>query len=182
MLLSDYKKAPKIELPDCPPSGILLGRAVVLQVALGCADKVPEESEFQSLGALTSKNKNYSGETVSSDADDTMGFMEQFTTASNLEISVDGEVRVKDRLDEFGVTNLEMLFVESTKRGVNPAIWVRLWAGTSLLTGFMTITSFEVTSSTREIVTFSTSFAVADGRTISVELLVPDEPEPPPAP
>lgn len=147
---------------------LLLGRNMVFEVAAGCADTVPEEDEWKSLGALTSKGKDYSPNTVSSESDDTMGYVENFTTTADLTVSVEGEVRKNDRLDEFGVTNLEMYFNEEMKNARQPSIWIRLVAGSSQLVGYMNITALSVSGGTNDIVTFSAEFKVAEADTISV--------------
>jgi hypothetical protein len=48
----------------------LFGAAVVLEVADGCPDVKPEESEWMALAAGTSKGFDFNPNSVTSDADD----------------------------------------------------------------------------------------------------------------
>lgn len=147
---------------------LLLGRNMVFEVADGCADTVPLEAEWKSLGALTSKGKDYSPNTVSSEADDTQGYVENFTTTADLTVSVEGEVRKNDRLDEYGITNLEIYFNEEMKAGRQPSIWIRLVAGSSQLVAYMNITALSVDGGTNDIVSFSVEFKVAEADSVDV--------------
>lgn len=64
-------------MADCQNSNErLFGGAVVLEVADGCSDVVPQESEWKALAAGTSKGWDFSPNTVTSDADDGGGFVE----------------------------------------------------------------------------------------------------------
>lgn len=73
----------------------LFGGAVVLEVADGCPDVKPLESEWKSLAAGTSKGFDFNPNTVTSDADDGGGYVETIITNSDLTFSFEGEVRKK---------------------------------------------------------------------------------------
>lgn len=148
---------------------ILVGRSVILEVCDGCPDVVPDDEEFKALGALTSKSKDYSPNTVTSEADDTLGYVETFTISSDLTVSVEGEVRQNDRLDEYGVTNLEIMYNTELKARRQPGIWVRMVMGTSLLKAYMNITSLSMEAGTNDIVSFSVEFKPADARSIDIK-------------
>ncbi len=74
----------------------LFGGAVVLEVADGCPDVKPLESEWKALAAGTSKGFDFNPNSVTSDADDGGGYVETIITNSDFTLSFEGEVRKKD--------------------------------------------------------------------------------------
>ncbi|MDU2728660.1 Ig domain-containing protein [Pantoea sp.] len=152
----------------------LFGRAVVLEVALGCHDVIPAESERQALMAGTSKGFDFSPNTVTSDADDTKGYVENIVTNSDFTISFEGEVRKRDKLDQFGVGKYVKYYNDEVKAGRQPTIWVFMDYGPVVFAGYMVITALSSDGGSNDIVSLSTEFKVADSDTIDVQL-TPDE-------
>lgn len=146
----------------------LFGRGIVLEVALGCPDTVPAESEWQSLIAGTSKGFDFSPNTVTSDADDTKGYVENLVTNSDFTLSFEGEVRKRDKLDQFGVAKFVKYYNDEIKAGRQPTLWVREEYGPITFIGYMVITALSSDGGTNDIVTLSTEFKVADSDTIQV--------------
>lgn len=146
----------------------LFGGAVVLEVADGCPDQVPQESEFKALAAGTSKGFDFSPNTVTSDADDGGGYVESIITNSDFTISFEGEVRKKDRLDQYGIGRFIKYFSGELSARRQPGIWVRMEFGPVTFRGYMNITALSSDGGTNDIVTFSTEFKVGDSTTISV--------------
>lgn len=146
----------------------LFGRGVVLEVALGCPDTVPAESEWQSLIAGTSKGFDFSPNTVTSDADDTKGYVENLVTNSDFTLSFEGEVRKRDKLDQFGVAKFVKYYNDEIQAGRQPTLWVREEYGPITFIGYMVITALSSDGGTNDIVTLSTEFKVADSDTIQV--------------
>ena len=149
-------------------NGKTFGRNVVLEVALGCPDTVPTESEWKSLAAGTSKTLDFSPNTTNSDADDTGGWVENLTTNADGTVGFDGEVRKRDRLDQFGFGNFVNYFTTEISAGRQPTIWLRVEIGPIEFQGYMVITALSTDGGTNDIVTFSTEFKVADGTTVMV--------------
>ena len=147
----------------------LFGRAVVLEVALGCPDAVPPESKRQALMAGTSKGFDFSPNTVTSDADDTKGYVENIVTNSDFTISFEGEVRKRDKLDQFGVGKFIKYYNDEVKAGRQPTIWVFMDYGPVQFQGYMVITALSSDGGSNDIVTLSTEFKVADSDTIDVQ-------------
>ncbi|HCN96679.1 MULTISPECIES: Ig-like domain-containing protein [Mixta] len=147
----------------------LFGRAIVLEVADGCADAVPQESEWKALAAGTSKTFDMSPNSVTSDADDTKGYVESIVTNADLTISFEGEVRQNDRLDQYGVFRLLKYFNTEIQAARQPTIWVRMEFGAVTLQGYMVINAFSIDGGSNDIVTFSTEFKVADASTFQIE-------------
>lgn len=154
----------------------LFGRAVVLEVALGCPDTIPVESERKALMAGTSKGFDFSPNTVTSDADDTKGYVENIVTNSDFTISFEGEVRKRDKLDQFGVGNFVKYYNDEVKAGRQPTIWVFMDYGPVTFAGYMVITALSSDGGSNDIVTLTTEFKVADSDTIDVQLSADDVP------
>lgn len=156
-------------MQGCPTeNGKIFGRNVVLQVALGCPDTRPTEDEWKALGAGTSKTKDFSPNTTSSDADDTNGWVENLVTNADLTIGFDGELRKRDRLDEFGYGNFTVYLATEISAGRQPTLWVRIETGPVEVEAYMVITGLSDDGGTNDIVTFSTEFKIADGKTVRV--------------
>nr|DAQ47195.1 MAG TPA: tail protein [Caudoviricetes sp.] len=146
----------------------LFGGAVVLEVADGCPDVKPLESEWKSLAAGTSKGFDFNPNTVTSDADDGGGYVETIITNSDLTFSFEGEVRKKDKLDQYGVGKFIKYFSGELKAKRQTGIWVRMEYGPVEFIGYMNITALSSDGGTNDIVTFSTEFKVGDASTIEV--------------
>lgn len=154
---------------NCPTDNTkLFGRAIVLEVADGCADAVPQESEWKSLAAGTSKGFDFSPNSVTSDADDTKGYVENIVTNADFTISFEGEVRRNDKLDQYGVGRLIKYFNTEIQAARQPTLWVRMEFGPVTFTGYMLINALSSDGGTNDIITFSTEFKVAAADTIQV--------------
>lgn len=152
----------------------MVGRSVIIEVAAGCADTVPLESEWQLFGAMTTKSFDLSPDTVTSDADDSGAFNEGLVTSSSFTISGDGEFRKRDKPGEYGVYNAVRYFVGELQARRQPSLWVRLDWGDMIIRGYMNITALSGEAPTKELVTYSVEFQPADGN--SVEFLDGDNP------
>lgn len=156
-------------MADCPTDNSrLFGGAIVLEVAEGCPDAMPSEEAFQALAAGTSKGFDFSPNTVTSDADDTQGYVENIVTNSDFTISFEGEVRKNDKLDQFGIGKFIRYYNEEVKARRQPTLWVRMEYGPVTFVGYMVITALSSDGGTNDIVTFSTEFKVGAAETIQV--------------
>ncbi|HCJ7642975.1 TPA: Ig domain-containing protein [Enterobacter hormaechei subsp. xiangfangensis] len=157
---------------NCPNSNErLFGGAVVLEVADGCPDVKPLEGEWMALAAGTSKGFDFNPNSVTSDADDGGGYVETIITNSDFTLSFEGEVRKKDKLDQYGVGKFIKYFADELKAKRQPGIWVRMGYGPVEFVGYMNITALSSDGGTNDIVTFSTEFKVGDATTIEVNEL-----------
>lgn len=147
----------------------LFGRAVIIEVADGCADTVPDEADFKLLAAGTTKTFDFNPNTTNSSADDTKGWVENIVTSNDLTLSFEGEVRVNDKADQYGVYNFIKYYVKETTAARQPTLWVRMFFGQLLIQGYMVITALSNDGGTDDIVTFSTEFKVSDGTTVTVD-------------
>ncbi|HCB1888307.1 TPA: Ig domain-containing protein [Citrobacter amalonaticus] len=149
----------------------LFGGAVVLEVADGCPDVKPLESEWMALAAGKSKGFDFNPNSVTSDADDGGGYVETIITNSDFTLSFEGEVRKKDKLDQYGVGKFIKYFADELKAKRQPGIWVRMDYGPVEFVCYMNITALSSDGGTNDIVTFSTEFKVGDATTIEVNEL-----------
>ncbi|MCG8709270.1 Ig domain-containing protein [Brenneria sp. 4F2] len=158
-------------MEGCNDSGLLVGKNVVLEVALGCADTVPTEEGWQALAAGTSKTIDFSPNTVTSDADDKGAWVDNAITNADATISFEGEVRKNDALDQFGFGKFVKYFTDEMNAKRQPTLWVRVQLGPIEFVGYMVATALSTDGGTNDIVTFSTEFKVYDGNTVSVSLV-----------
>ncbi|MGG5838761.1 Ig-like domain-containing protein [Huaxiibacter chinensis] len=162
---------------NCPTDNTkLFGRAIVLEVADGCADALPLESEWMALAAGTSKGFDFSPNSVTSDADDTKGYVENIVTNADFTISFEGEVRRNDKLDQYGVGRLIKYFNTEIQAARQPTLWVKMEFGPVTFIGYMLINALSSDGGTNDIITFSTEFKVAAADTIQVIDTDPDVP------
>lgn len=156
-------------MADCQNSNErLFGGAVVLEVADGCSDTLPQESEWKALAAGTSKGFDFSPNSVTSDADDGKGYVETIVTNSDFTISFEGEVRKKDKLDQYGIGRFIKYYHTEISNRRQPGIWVRLEYGPITFIGYMNITALSSDGGTNDIVSFTTEFKVGDASSIQV--------------
>ncbi|AZS56801.1 MULTISPECIES: Ig-like domain-containing protein [Enterobacterales] len=158
-------------MEGCNDSGLLVGKNVVLEVALGCADTVPTEVDWQALAAGTSKTIDFSPNTVTSDADDKGAWVDNAITNADATISFEGEVRKNDALDQFGFGKFVKYFTDEMNAKRQPTLWVRVQLGPIEFVGYMVATALSTDGGTNDIVTFSTEFKVYDGNTVAVTLI-----------
>lgn len=149
-------------------NGTLVGRYARLYLANGCADTEPLEDDWKLLGPMTSKGVDFSPNTVTSDADDTGGFVVSLVTNSDLTISGEGEVRHSDKADEYGIHHLISMYVTEQKAMRQPTLWVRLVTGSTVITMYGVLTALSWDAGTSDIITFSVEFHPADSGTVDV--------------
>ena len=118
-----------------------------------------------------SKGFDFNPNSVTSDADDGGGYVETIITNSDFTLSFEGEVRKKDKLDQYGVGKFIKYFADELKAKRQPGIWVRMDYGPVEFVGYMNITALSSDGGTNDIVTFSTEFKVGDATTIEVNEL-----------
>lgn len=158
-------------------TGKLIGKVAVLRMAFGCADTMPPLSAFMRLGALTTKGIDYSMNTVSSEADDAKGIVENLVNNMDLTISGEGELRKSDKASEVGAWRLSKYIFDEVQAGRQPTLWVRLDfvgedAGTYIV-GYFNTTSWSTDMGTGDIATFSGEWKVYDADSVQFVLANP---------
>ncbi|KAB8312924.1 Ig domain-containing protein [Erwinia endophytica] len=154
--------------------GKLIGKVAVLRMAFGCADTVPALTEFKRLGAMTTKGIDFSMNTVSSEADDAKGLVENLVNNMDFTVSGEGEFRKSDKANEVGAWRLSKYIFDEVQAGRQPTLWVRFDfvgedAGTYLM-GYFNTTSWSGDFGTSDIATFSGEWKVYDADTVVFEV------------
>lgn len=157
--------------------GKQIGKVAVLRMAFGCADTVPALTEFMRLGAMTTKGIDYSMNTVSSEADDAKGLVENLVNNMDFTISGEGEFRRKDKTAEIGAMRLSKYVFDEVQAGRQPTLWIRFDfagedAGTYIM-GYFNTTSWSGDFGTSDISTFSGEWKVYDADSVVFELANP---------
>ncbi|WP_368656587.1 Ig-like domain-containing protein [Pantoea agglomerans] len=146
----------------------LIGRAKTLELAYGCPDARPGEAEWKLLGLPTSATWDMSPESLTSDADDG-GFTSTMIASLDPTYSIEGEVRVNDRSDEFGIQQFTKYFVDEVKARRNPTVWMRFHWGNYYHIGYMVASGLSDGGGVKEIVTYSLELKLNEGTTFTIE-------------
>lgn len=162
-------------MQGCPnDTGKLIGKVAVLRAAFGCADALPDLSDWKRLGALTTKGFDFSPNTVTSEADDTKGLVESLVTNMDFTISGEGEFRKKDKTTEIGAIHISKYIFDEVQAGRQPTLWLRFDfvgedSGTYIM-GYFNTTSWSGDFGGTDISTFSGEWKVADADTVVFEV------------
>lgn len=159
-------------MADCKvQNGKLFGGSVILELADGCPDTKPKDTDFKLFMAGTSKGLQFGMNAVTSDADDQGGFQESIVTNADITVPFEGEVRVNDKSDEYGFHKMERYVFAELKARRQPTVWLRMRGrGENVFTAYMVVTSFESSGGTNDIVSASIEFKVAASETVSIDL------------
>ncbi|MDU4065918.1 MAG: Ig-like domain-containing protein [Enterobacter asburiae] len=155
-------------MQGCPTSfDRLIGRAKTLELAYGCPDVVPEEGEWKLMGLPTSATWDMNPETLTSDADDG-GFTATMIASLDPTYSIEGEVRVNDRTDEFGIQQFTKYMVDEVRARRQPTVWMRFHWGDYYHIGYMVASGLSDGGGVKEIVTYSLELKLNDGTTFQI--------------
>ncbi len=154
-------------MQGCSNNEQLIGRAKTLELAYGCADQVPAEGDWKLMGLPTSATWDMSPEALTSDADNG-GFSSNLIASLDPTYSIEGEVRVKDRTDEFGIQQFVKYIADEVSARRQPAVWMRFHWGDFYHIGYMVPTGASDGGGVKEIVTYSFEFKLADGNTFQI--------------
>lgn len=161
-------------MQSCPTSfDRLIGRAKTLELAYGCPDVVPGEDEWKLVGLPTSATWDMSPETLTSDADDG-GFTATMIASLDPTYSIEGEVRVNDRTDEFGIQQFTKYTVDEVRARRQPTVWMRFHWGDYYHIGYMVASGLSDGGGVKEIVTYSLELKLNDGNTFQIVEADPD--------
>lgn len=152
-----------------------VGRDVILEYAIGCADELPLPNEWKRFGSLRTKEFTLEWETADVTADDSIGALrENLATFQNLSISGDGIAKASGA----GAANL----IELTKHVANPTAtngqpfaWLRMTFPDLTFTAFMIVSNMSRSAPYADGVTYSMSAAATAS---DFGLLVEDTPDP----
>lgn len=145
----------------------LIGRAKTLELAYGCPDVMPTESEWKLNGLPTSATWDLSPESLTSDADDG-GFTATMIASLDPTYTIEGEVRVQDRTDEFGIQQFVKYIVDEVRARRQPTVWMRFHWGEYYHIGYMVASGMSDGGGVKEIVTYSLELKLNDGNTFQI--------------
>lgn len=148
-------------------NGQLIGRAKTLELAYGCPDQVPAEGDWKLVGLPTSASWDLSPESLTSDADDG-GFTSNLISNLDPTYSIEGEVRINDRSDEFGIQQAVKYVVDEVRARRQPTVWMRFHWGDYYHIGYMVISGLSDGGGVKEIVTYSMELKINDGSTFQI--------------
>ncbi|MFM1333229.1 Ig-like domain-containing protein [Yersinia enterocolitica] len=151
--------------------GKLVGRVAVLRMAFGCPETLPEVADWQRMGALTTKGLDYSMNTISSDADDAKGLVENLVTNMDLTISGEGEWRKRAKSTEVGPVKMSKYIFDEVQAGRQPGLWVRFdFLGVddgTYIQGYFNTTSWSSDFGSSDFATYSGEWKVADADSVT---------------
>ncbi|MEQ4950283.1 Ig-like domain-containing protein [Klebsiella oxytoca] len=154
-------------MQGCSNNEQLIGRAKTLELAYGCSDQMPAEGDWKLMGLPTSATWDMSPEALTSDADNG-GFSSNLIASLDPTYSIEGEVRVQDRTDEFGIQQFVKYIADEVRARRQPAVWMRFHWGDFYHIGYMVPTGASDGGGVKEIVTYSFEFKLADGNTFQI--------------
>ncbi|WP_241569196.1 Ig-like domain-containing protein [Rosenbergiella collisarenosi] len=148
-------------------SSQLIGRAKTLELAYGCADTQPQESDWKLLGLPTSATWDANPNSLNSDADDG-GLTVTMISNADPTYSIDLEVRQNDRSDEFGIQQYVKYFFDEIMARRQPTVWMRFHWGDYYHIGYMNTTGLSDGGGVKDIVTASLELKLADGQSFQI--------------
>jgi len=152
-----------------------VGRDVVMEYAIGCADEKPASNEWKRFGSMRTKEFTLEWETTDATADDSIGALrENLATFQTLSISGDGVVKASGS----GAANLIELtkhVAKPTATGGQPFAWVRMTFPDLTFTAFMIVNNMSRSAPFDDVVTYSFE---AQATASDFGLIVEDTPEP----
>ncbi len=145
-------------MADCDVSGKYTGKRTLVEVNLSlCSDTYPTESDWETLGVLTSKDIDISADTVESSADDIEdGFKETFNTFLGNSFSFSGEQKV---VDDNVLADLVIFYDTQMASAKQPALWLRVTTPVITYTFWVVMTTYSESNATDALATFSVAFA-----------------------
>lgn len=148
-----------------------VGRDVILEHFIGCADAVPTADDWALIGSMRTKEMTLEWETTDATTDDSVGSLrENLATFQTMSISGDGVAKAT------GANNLVALTKHVAKpvaTSGQPFAWIRMTFPDLTFTCFMMITNLSRSAPFDDVVTFSFEAVAAPS---DVGLLVEDTP------
>ncbi|HIE0651198.1 TPA: Ig-like domain-containing protein [Serratia marcescens] len=148
-------------------NGQLIGREKTLELTYGCPDQVPAEGDWKLVGLPTSATWDLSPESLTSDADNG-GFSATLIASLDPTYSLEGEVRINDRTDEFGIQQFVKYVVDEVRARRQPTVWMRFHWGDYYHIGYMVASGLSDGGGVKEIVTYSLELKINEGSTFQI--------------
>lgn len=131
------------------------GRLAVLEYVIGCGDEVPDDLDWERVGAMRSKELTIEWETTDATADDSVGSLrENLATFQSLSVSGDGTVKTSGAGAEASKT-LTKHVARPTATGGEPYAWIRLTYPDLTFTFFAIVTNMSRSAPYDDVTTYS---------------------------
>lgn len=147
-------------MADCSASaGKYLGKRTLVEVSLDtCSDTYPTEEQWSKIGALTSKDLDFSGNTVESSADDNAGgFNETFVTNQAGSFTFAGEQKEVQAADELLNEIIQFRF-DQMAQYKQPSLWLRVTTPARTYTFWVNFVNYSEANPTNELATYNLTF------------------------
>lgn len=150
-------------MADCPNGGGgYFGARVDVQVDLkNCSDTYPLEADWKHIGALTSKDLDFSANEVESGSFGKGGFSAKYITGQNAGFNFSGEQREVLDPDQILQDMLEFRFSQIDK-ALQPSMWLRVTTPIMTYTFWVNFGGYSEANPEKELSTYSLSFSATD--------------------
>jgi hypothetical protein len=139
-----------------------IGRAVIFEYAIGCADAIPAEAAFKFAGACNTKGFTLSSDTADATTDQsTGGIRSSAVTYITYEVSVDGKVRKADKAAEAN-TALLKYYAAEVAAARQPSVWTKMTFPDVTITAYCNLTNYERSAPDSDMTTFSATFSATE--------------------
>lgn len=157
------------------------GKGVKFEYQIACLDVAPVDADWNTFGALRSKNVSNAGNSVDTTADDTEGmYGESIVTGYTKEFSIDGVIRKTGGSAE-SFADIYAHWNDPSRTGGQPNLWVRFTDDTGVETCPVVITAIDKSSPYDDVSTYSMTLTVT-GSPIGVTFVPRSFSTTPPAP
>lgn len=132
-----------------------VGRSCVLEYAIGCGDKLPEENEFKKISAMRAKSMTLEWDTIDATADDSKGGVrENLAGYQTFSISGSGVCKAAGEGSK-ELIQLTKHVANPTATNGQPYAWLRLTFLDVTFTAFCIITNMGREAPHDDVVTYS---------------------------
>lgn len=147
-------------MATCTDSGKYIGRRVLVEVNTTlCSDTYPTDNEYQTLGVLTSKDIDFSADTVESVADDIAdGFKQTLVTFQNATFTFNGE---QVDYDTNLIADLVVFRQEEIAAQRQPGVWLRVTTPALTYTFWVNFTGYTEANPSDAQSTYTSTFIKA---------------------
>lgn len=147
-------------MADCASDGKYIGRRVLVEVNTTlCSDAYPTTNDYKKLGVLTSKDIDFSADTVESTADDIEdGFKQTLVTFQNASFSFSGELT---DFSENLIADLVIMRNDLISTGKQPNLWLRVTTPILTYEFWVCFTNYTESNPSDDKSTYTASFSKA---------------------
>jgi len=148
-------------MPVCT-SASMVGRDYAIEFFIGCGDTRPQSSDYEPIGAFTSKEVTLEWDQVDPTSDASVGNLKE-TLATYLNYSISGDLvaRVADEVGKINQIKLVKHVANPVETGGQPFAWIRMTGPDLTYECFMLISNVSLSAPTTDVVTRSFEAAAA---------------------